>query len=46
MDEDAISRNPGLMKQLTEAVQEWAETIKETMDRANKTEKTRTHDTA
>jgi dynein heavy chain len=46
MDEDAISRNPTLVKQLTEAVQSWAETIKETMDRAAKSEKTRTHDTA
>lgn len=46
LDESQISQKPELMRQLNDAVQEWADTIKETMDKAAKAEKNRTHDTA
>jgi len=46
MDETEVVHNPSLMKELDSAVEDWAETIKDTIEKANKNEKNRVHDTA
>jgi hypothetical protein len=46
MDTAEVVNNTELMNKLDEAVGTWAETIKETIEKANKDEKNRVHDTA
>ena len=46
LEPEAMINNHALMKELDSAVEDWADTIKDTIEKANKNEKNRVHDTA
>ena len=46
MSDEQVGRSPQLMENLSRAVAEWATTIKQTMEEAEKRAKNRLHDTA
>jgi len=46
IDEKDVVNNHALMKELDSAVENWADTIKDTIEKASKIEKNRVHDTA